>query len=71
MHDLVLLYCEREYIIWVNNKEALEKLENNVRLGLFHKKDLSSFWDQIRILIVEKLSKEILVTHTKVIDTQV
>jgi len=71
MHDLVLLYCEREYLIWLNNKEELEKLENKVRLGLYHKKDLDSFWNQIKILIVEKLSREILITHAKLIDTQV
>lgn len=71
MHDLVLLHCEREFLVWKQDAEGLQKLEAKVRIGLYHKKSLDAFWHSVKVLIVEKLSREVLTTHARLMETQV
>ena len=71
MKDLVALYCEHDYLLWRKDDEGSKSLETKVNIGLYKKSDIKPFWESIKILIVEKLSRECIAKHAKLIDSQV
>ncbi len=71
LYDLVLVYSERVCRVAGGDQTAVNQIDAKVRVGLYQRKDLSGFWNNLRALMAERLSHNFIVRRPKLAEHMV